>query len=41
VDPENNVPARFDVQDSRATWSGTLMNLISGSTADGSLTIEC
>jgi hypothetical protein len=39
--PENNVPVRFDVQDSRATWSGTLMNLISGSTGDGSLTIEC
>jgi hypothetical protein len=39
--PENNVPARFDVQGSRATWSGTLTNLISGSSAVGSLTIEC
>jgi hypothetical protein len=38
---ENAQPARFDVQGSRATWSGTMVNLISNGTADGSLTIEC
>ena len=38
---ENSSPVRFDVQGSRATWSGTMSNLISNDTAEGSLTIEC